>query len=71
MLSRLSCSADGPSDGQYRSMVESPRSASHLRASEIRIRREQRLLPLPSKGTSMAMEPPMSLVITRYSIPRV
>ena len=38
-------------------MVESPdrkRSASHLRASEMRMRREQRLLPFASRGTSRA-----------------
>ena len=34
-------------------------SASHLRASEMRMRREQRLLPLPSRGTSRAGVPPM------------
>jgi len=34
-------------------------SASHLRASEMRMRREQRLLPLPSRGTSRVVVPPM------------
>ena len=34
-------------------------SASHWRASEMRMRREQRLLPLPSRGTSRAGVPPM------------
>ena len=33
-------------------------SASRWRASEMRMRREQRLLPLPSRGTSRAGVPP-------------
>ena len=63
MLSGLLCSADVPSDGHTAPWWGHPdrnRSASHLRASEMRIRREQRLLPLPSRGTSRAMEPSMS-----------
>ena len=62
VLSRLLCSRR-PFRRAYGSMVGSPdrnRSASHLRASEMLIRREQRLLPLPSRGTSRAMEPSMS-----------
>ena len=63
MPSRLPCSANGPSGGRKAPWWGHParkRSASHLRASEMRIRREQRLLPLPSRGTSRAIEPSRS-----------
>ncbi len=63
MLSRLPSNADGPSGGRKSPCWGSPdrkRSARHLRASEMRMRREQRLLPLPSRGTSKAMEPSMN-----------
>ena len=63
MPSRLPCSADGPSDGgkvPWWGHPDRKRSASHLRTSEMRMRKEQRLLPLPSRGTSRAMEPSMS-----------
>ena len=52
VLSRLLCSADVPSDGHTAPWWGHHRklSASHLRASEMRIRREQRLLAIALEG---------------------